>query len=295
MRVQGQMKESVAASKAESLKGWETASLDGKPLLEAISERTPILLGDKDLESVSMEQVGQEFVLRAPGRPGSGGAAAVPVSEDGYFLTAGHIVQSASSLILVGPFGQEDGSPQVHKVPARVVWEPDGELELGNPASGPDIAIIHAIGAHLPVFMIDGEPPQVGDSIIIAGWPFKYFDSFPEGAIKAAGQVQSVDVWHAVGSYPAYTMVHHDAPMVEGDSGGPVLDRKGYLVGINSSFRGSASYWQAFALIAGRTVTPDKLDYISTAIMPDPNWLREVIEQDRIRSNSPPRTAPEPP
>lgn len=288
MQMQEPLEESFAARKAESLKGWETATLDGMPLLGALRSRTSFLF--RNPPSVSVRVDGPNTVIHRTSGATFVQATAAPVSDDGYFLTAAHVVKGASSLFLIGLFKGEDGKISVPKVPVRVVWQPETiwmpamELEFDDPSLGPDIAIIHADGVMPSPFTISNEPQQVDDPVVIAG---------RNGL--AAGQIQSVGRRDAVGSNPAYTAVLHNAPSVLEDSGGPVLDRNGYLIGINSTGCISLSNWQALTAGLGEAPRPRELDYSNRAIMPDPIWLRELIEQDRAASNSRPKNNPEQP
>ncbi len=299
MQMQEPLEESFAARKAESLKGWETATLDGMSLLGALRSRTSVLF--RNPPSVSVRVDGPNAVVHRSSGATFVEAAAAPVSDDGYFLTAAHVVKGASSLILIGLFKGEDGTNSVRKVPVRVVWQPETiwmpamELEFDDPSLGPDIAIIHADGVMPSPFTISNEPQQVDDPVVIAGCPIGNFGSFPERNGLAAGQIQSVGRRDAVGSNPAYTAVLHNAPSVVEDSGGPVLDRNGYLIGINSTGRNSLLNWHALTAGLGGAPRPSELDYSNRAIMPDPIWLRELIEQDRAASNSRPKNDPEQP
>ena len=275
-QIRPQLEESIAARKVESRHGWEDALLDGKPLIKNLQMRTAVLF--RNFDSVTAETDGDTFKIKAntkQARAGSG--SAVPIAKDGYFLTAGHVVRHSPSLTLLVFLPQENGRPLTRKLPARIVWMPD------DPERRPDIAVVHADVGPLKPFPVADKLPQVETPIVIAGWPFGFYHLFSGGSPVAAGRILSLSTKDARGSSPAYLTVHHDAPVVSGDSGGPVLDRDGNLIGVNYSF--DFSFWQGLAIALGRAPPPaDTLDYFASAIMPDPDWLREVIQRDRQRT-----------
>ena len=153
-----------------------------------------------------------------------------------------------------------------------------------------DFAVIHAEVDSLPPFTpfrLAGKVPQHDEPVIIAGWSLENSGDFRFGVRLAAGKIVSVQRLDALGSSPASMIVHHDAPLAGGDSGGPLLDRTGDLIGINSTFRITNSLWKKVAFSLGhRPSTLRDLGYIATATIPDPNWLWEVIDQDRLQRNA---------
>ena len=181
----------------------------------------------------------------------------------------------------------DDGDPQFQRAPIRVVWAPD------NIANGPDIAVVHAEVGSLEAFKLANEPPGTDDQIVTGGWPIMHLQPDSDRSRLSAGRILSVTRRDAMGSFPAFVFLRHDAPLLPGDSGAPVLDRKGRLLGVNSRVSVDVSFWQWLVVTLGRT--PRQVDIretTATAIMPDPEWLRQVIENDRLRSRLHSNTAP---
>ena len=108
------------------------------------------------------------------------------------------------------------------------------------------------------------------------------------------GQGRGV-AYETLGSSPPYTAVRHDSPIAWGDSGGAVVDRNGDLIGVNSIISFPVSNWRAFVSILGLAIRIDPQQLTATAIMPDPEWLQEVIEQDRAKARSRRETDPDQP
>ena len=286
-----QLEETIVARKAESLKGWETVTLDGVPVLEILGLRTAIVF--RNFESVSVWIDDSGFTGEGIPRANALTSAAVPISTDGYFLTAAHSVEDAETLNLSVAIRREDGHLQIETVPARVVWRSEDyavvDWHRSDPRHLQDFAIIHADVGPLEPLELAEELPQIDEPIISAGWPFEYFESFPGGAILAAGHILSVARLDAGGSTPAGVAVFVDTPLVSGDSGGPALDRKGNLIGIHTQVRIKMSHFRGVAMLFGHAPSEyEDFEYSAVAYLPDPNWISEVIEIDReSRSASP--------
>lgn len=281
-----QLERTIVERKSDSLEGWETVTLDGKPILTTFGLRTAIVFRNFEAVRVRIDHSGVYGEAKAKANAAAGSAA--PISTDGYFLTASHCVEDAETLLVSAVFEQEDGDRRVETVPARIVWKSEdrskAEWNRENPKIPLDLAIVHADISPLMPFGLAGEPPQFDEPVISAGWAFDHFDSFPYGAILAAGQVLSVESREPVDSSPAWFNIFHDIPVVSGESGAPVLDREGNLIGVHNSVGVSMSILRGVAMRLGHGPS-DSHDYEYLAItqMVDLNWLERVIADDRQR------------
>lgn len=286
----------LADRKAESLEDWEAVTVAGTPLMESLESRVALVLVNFDSVSVEVDDSGLSVIKGIDEVRWRGFGSAVPVTDDGYFLTVAHVVDDTEKLHLVVGLSGTGGRRRVEGVPARVVWTSEGlpakEDDRAPDEAMPelDFAIIHSEAHQLPPlvpFPLAGEVPDTDESVICAGWPIIFFEDFSNGARLAAGKIVAVHRQKAYGPLPAFLTVQHDAPFVFGDSGGPLLDRKGNLVGINSTFHFSASWWQVIAIRLGhRPKKTEELNYLADAYMPEPNWLWQVIADDRERSQA---------
>lgn len=286
-QTRAQVQNLMADRKEASLIGWENALLEGDPLVETVGEMTALVL--RNFETVSVESESENFNLEAiTYSDGAGFASATPISTDGYYLTAGHVVRGALSLTLVMVRRQEDGPPKLKSIPAQVVWKTASNVNADSRARGPDIAIIHAETTTTRSFAIASAPPRINDSIVVSGWPLQHFDTFYGGARLAAGRILSVERHDFRETQPRVVIVRHNAPLISGDSGGPVLNRKGHLIGVNSTGRVSLSILQRIKIGLGfEPARSEKIEYYNLAIMPDKNWLREIMNENRARQNIP--------
>ena len=293
------MEDQLARKKAESLKGWEHATLDGRPILKVLGLRTALVF--RDFESVSAGYDASGLWARATGVENKGIATAAAISKDGYLLTARHVVAEVEKLdVLVVLPDENRRATQAKAVPARIVWMSedgfDRDWNLDDPEFPLDLAIIHADVSPLIPFSFAKEMPDIDDPLISAGWPSGTVEVLSDWATLAAGRVLSVHEQEPRGSSPAWVAVLHDIPIVRGDSGGPVLDSKGNLVGINGLLRMSPSFWRGLAMRLGRAPEDfEDFDYAALAYMPNLDSIREVIENDRVQrktdsANSSPRS-----
>ena len=128
-------------------------------LIGDLTRRTAVLFRNADEVAVEIRE-GQRHRIewRANGKIDI--SAAVPVAEDGYFLTSAHSVEAPTSLTLIAWIeGADFGGPRA--APARVVW-------TAGKAQRPDIAVLHAeLSPVMPFFMAG--VPAIEDSVAATG------------------------------------------------------------------------------------------------------------------------------
>ena len=102
--------------------------------------------------------------------------------------------------------------------------------------------------------------------------------------VELQDRVAVEDAWvievHPVGPIGPAPVRQHDVlganvPLHPGDSGGPLIDRGGRLVGINGAMR-----FSRFAAIFSPS-SMQSLDYLGEAVAPDPDWIHSLIRADR--------------
>ena len=128
-------------------------------LIEDLTRRTAVLFRNADEVAVEIRE-GQRHRIewRANGKIDI--SAAVPVAEDGYFLTSAQSVEAPTSLTLIAWIeGADFGGPRA--APARVVW-------TAGKAQRPDIAVLHAEPSPVMPFFMAGVP-AIEDSVAATG------------------------------------------------------------------------------------------------------------------------------
>ena len=80
---------------------------------------------------------------------------------------------------------------------------------------------------------------------------------------------------------PPFVLIRHEAPSLAGDSGGPLLDRRGDLMEISALGGWSTSPLNALAFLLGRPLELKQFEIENWAVMPAWEWLSQVIDDDR--------------
>jgi serine protease Do len=142
--------------------------------------------------------------------------------RSGLVLTNNHVVEDASEISVKFADGRE--------LPAKVVGR-------DKPA---DVALIRVDERNLtPLPLGDSDGIDVGDWVVAIGNPFGLSHTVSAGILSAKGRTHE-DV---KGLDPAgyFNFLQTDAAINQGNSGGPLLNLKGEVVGINSAIRANAN------------------------------------------------------
>lgn len=151
------------------------------------------------------------------------------VSREGYILTSAHVVTTA------GP--DETGEPE--EADRVYVGFRDGDrveaAVLGWDVFD-DVAVLkvdpdgHALD---PVPLGDSSRVVVGEPVAALGSPFGNESSLSVGVASATGRsISSLTSGYNVGD-----AIQTDAPITHGNSGGPLFDARGRVIGINAQIR----------------------------------------------------------
>ncbi len=156
------------------------------------------------------------------------------LDTEGHIITNAHVVRDATEILVTF----YDGS---------VV---DGELVGYDDYS--DLAVVSVPtdkATLLPVTLGDSNELHVGQRVIAIGNPFGLQGSMTEGIISALGRslpsAQMLDARYQRYSNPSIIQV--DASVNPGNSGGPLLDVYGRVIGINTAIRSDTGVFQGIA------------------------------------------------
>jgi serine protease Do len=140
----------------------------------------------------------------------------VCVTQNGLILTNSHVVNGCSKINIY----LSDGS----EVLAKLVYEDT----VG------DLAILKS-SKSLPYLLVgNSDEMSVGDEILAVGTPLslQLTHTFTKGIVSAMNRTLSI----SSGSGDGYmqNLIQHDASLNPGNSGGPLLNSKGEVIGINT-------------------------------------------------------------
>jgi serine protease Do len=156
--------------------------------------------------------------------PATGVGSGFIFDASGYILTNWHVVEGNGTLTVALKDGRE--------LAARVV------------ASDPDkdLAVVKVDATNLPTVQIGTSSDlQVGQLVVAIGSPLGTFtDSVTSGILSGTGREITVTDPLTRENRKVSNLLQTDAAINEGNSGGPLLDAAGRVIGINSAAATSA-------------------------------------------------------
>lgn len=199
----------------------------------------------KKLETTRASQEGVlELGFSVPiAQGGSGFGSCAPVTPDGYFLTAAHVISHEGSYVLYAT--SDSRKTYIDYAPIRIVYRNDEA----------DFAIVKAEVRTPRYLKFRREPLTTESTLFAGGWMHE----------KGGGVfLESQDIPGQDG----YRKVVTSLPMIKGDSGSPLIDQKGQLCGVLSTMR------------LGVII---KMKPKSTAVMLEPSRVESLIRSDRAK------------
>ena len=174
----------------------------------------------------------------------TGGGSGFVISEAGYAITNDHVI------------ADDDGNPA-----ARVVVLPHGAgLDQGLSATvvrrspAQDLAVLELRGGQLPPLTIATKLPKQGDEVYAVGFPnISDYHGVTQSTTLSNGSVMRVAPKPTDSG--SLLQIQHQAQLFPGNSGAPLLDACGRVVGVNSSTLGQRDLGNVYFAIASSELT----------------------------------------
>ena len=140
------------------------------------------------------------------------------ISQDGYLLTNRHVVDD------------------VKKVTITLNDRRELDADVIGSDERTDVAVLKVKGDHFPVLKTgNSDVLRVGEPVLAIGSPFGFDYSASAGIVSATDRSMTLD--------SAVPFIQSDAALNPGNSGGPLFNQRGEVIGINSRiFSGTGGY-----------------------------------------------------
>jgi putative serine protease PepD len=228
-----------------------TASSGAQPVsaasglsINAIYQRTY-----QGVVDITVDTSGGGFSPFGGGGGGQAEGSGFVYDKQGDIITNQHVVTGATKITVTF----WNGKPYRAKL---VSYNSSTDLAVVRVPSAPS-SMLH------PLTLADSSLVQVGDPVIAIGSPFGLAETVTSGIVSALHRTMN-----APNSYTIGNSIQTDAPINHGNSGGPLIDAAGHVIGVNAQIQsdGGGSNGVGFAIpsntvssvisqiVAGKTV-----------------------------------------
>ena len=190
---------------------------------------------------------------QAPNRRSGGVGSGFIVSEDGYILTNAHVVDNAANITVRMRDRQEFNATLI------------GADELT------DVALLKVDAAQLPVVKIaQDEEVAVGEWVLAIGSPFGFDQSATQGIVSAVSR--------NLPSANYVPFIQTDVAVNPGNSGGPLFNTDGEVVGINSQIYSSTGGYQGLSFAIPIDIAMNVAEQLKETGTTSRGWLGVGIQ-----------------
>lgn len=186
----------------------EDVATNDMNLLDAYSRA---VVGVVDRLGPAVVSINIGWRLQKRGMEKGGAGSGVIIAPDGYILTNSHVVHNATRFEVILNNNKSYEATLVGEDPST------------------DLAVVRVHATDLPYAGLgDSKALRPGQLVIAMGNPFGFQSTVSTGVVSALGRF-----WRSPDGRLIENIIQHTAPLNPGNSGGPLLDSRGQVIGIN--------------------------------------------------------------
>ena len=211
-----------------------------------------------DFDSEEIPDFLRKFFEQMPQMPeqkrrGQGFGSGFIISDDGYIVTNAHVVDNAVDIRV----SMQDRSSY--------------QAELVGLDKRTDVAVLKIEAEDLPVAKLgDSDKVKVGQWVLAIGSPFGFEYTATQGIVSAVARSLPDDTY--------VPFIQTDVAVNPGNSGGPLFDTDGRVVGVNSQIYSRSGGYMGLSFAIPINVAMDIVDQLRTKGYASRGWLGVVIQ-----------------
>ncbi|RPI05145.1 MAG: PDZ domain-containing protein [Ignavibacteriae bacterium] len=209
----------------------------GKTVTPSVVFVTVEMSGGQDSESDSQQDPGQffhrffgpDFKFDMPKRgPEVGSGSGVIITSNGYILTNNHVVANTKK----------------NGIKVQLADTREFKAKLVGTDKYTDLAVIKIDAENLPVAALgNSDDVEVGHIVFAIGAPLGLKSTMTQGIVSALGR----DIGIIGDEYRIENFIQTDAAVNPGNSGGPLVNINGEVIGINSAIATTNARYQGYS------------------------------------------------
>lgn len=177
----------------------------------------------------------------APPREGRSSGSGAIISEDGYIVTNNHVIENASKVDVT----LEDN----RRFTARVIGT--------DPTT--DLALLKIEANNLPYIPFgDSDIAKVGEWVLAVGNPYTLNSTVTAGIISA--KTRNIGILRDESGLQVEAFIQTDAAVNPGNSGGPLVNLNGEIIGINTAIASRTGGFSGYSFAVPSSIVKKVMD-----------------------------------
>jgi serine protease Do len=201
------------------------------------------------INQITNDHPDDSYPFESPSFPQTGSGSGVLISEDGYIVTNNHVVSGASQLTVTLANGSVTAAKLIGTDPTS------------------DLAVLKIPVRRLP-FLLYGNSDLVnsGQWVMAIGYPLNLQSTVTAGIVSAKGKRLELSI-RGYSNIKMQSYIQTDAVVNHGNSGGPLVNTAGRLIGINAYLASPTGAYTGYSFtIPVNIVKPVVNEIIKTSI-----------------------------